>query len=69
MRFYTTKQIYLELGIGSTTLEQRIDRGYFPPLQSVPSRKNGRGYFEDVFEYVKTIQVPKPCGRKKITNG
>jgi hypothetical protein len=59
MKFYNTKQVYLSLGISGTTLYKRIMLGHYPALQTGGARKGGKGYFEDMFEIVKTIQTPK----------
>ena len=64
MRFISFKEIHLELGISPNTLEYRVDRNLFPPFQKNPNRANGRGYFENIFNFVKQIQIPKGRPRK-----
>ena len=59
MKFYSTKEVWIGLGISSVTLYKRIALKYYPELQTGGKRKGGRGYFEDTFEVVKTIQTPK----------
>lgn len=65
MRFYSSKQVYLTLGIHLVTLYKRIKLGYYPPLESDGGRKGtAKGYFEDTLERVKGIQTPSN-GRPK----
>jgi len=64
MKFYSTKEVWIELGISSPTLYKRIAHGHYPPLQTGGTRKGGRGYFEDTLALVRTIPTPKN-GRPK----
>lgn len=60
MKFYSSKQVWLTLGVSNRTLYTRINQGLYPPMQSDGS-KNGRsrGYFEDVFQKILDIKIPK----------
>lgn len=58
------KIVYLDLGISMVTLYKRIALGYYPPLQKDPNSRVGMGYFEDVFEIVKSTKTPSR-GRPK----
>ena len=59
MKFYPTKEVYLNLEISLVTLYKRIKNGYYPPLQTGGKRKGGKGYYEDMFDLVKAIKTPK----------
>jgi len=58
MRFFTAKEVHLELGVALVTLYERIRQGYYPPLETGGNRKGGKGYFENTFNVVKSIQTP-----------
>lgn len=34
MKFYPTKEVWIDLGVSSFTLYKRIELGYYPPLQT-----------------------------------
>lgn len=65
MKFYSTKEVWLELGISDYTLYKRIELDYYPPLQTGGKRKGGKGYYEDILNIVKKIETPKKGRPKK----
>ena len=66
MKFYSAKQVYLEIGISSVTLYSRISKGVYPPFDASPIRKNGVGYFEKKMIQIKSAIVPKNGRPKKL---
>lgn len=65
MKFYTAKEVYLDIGISCVTLYSRVSKGIYPPFDRSPLRKNGVGYTEKKMKKVREIIVPK-AGRPKL---
>lgn len=59
MKFYGAKFIHLYLGICRESLEKYVRTGFFPMYEQSPDRSNGVGYFENTFEVIKSIKLPK----------